>query len=129
MTKKEVLNIVNNFYAYHISKRNDIKKFQVVNNVTLLDNSVRKACGVYFTFKKADYKWKGDYIYVCSLTIKNPYITKDQFFSSWISKEKKTALYENGYDSVVLVRNNEIVEVVCFTNAQIKIEKIITDKK
>ncbi len=90
----------------------------------MIDGSKKVAYGVYFSFDKNSYKHVGKYLYVCALTIKNPYITENQFYSTIITKDKKTELYKNKFDSVVLVRENKIVEIVCFLNSQIKIHEI-----
>lgn len=125
MTKKEVIGIVNKYYAYHTTNNKSISKFKLSNKVKTLAGTYVVAYGVYFNYDKKLYAKKGKYIYVCALNIKNPFITNNQIYSSLITKEEKSKLYSLGYDSVVLVMDKNIVEVVCFTNSQIEIHDII----
>ena len=140
MTKKEVLEHISKYYAYHRTNINTIKLFRVINNVEVTgwDKNwkyvkcknfegqchYKKGYGVYFNFNTNTYLFKGKYVYSCILKIKNPYITTDQIYSALITRDKKRELYKKGFDSVVLVRDNEIAEVVCFTNAQIVISEV-----
>jgi hypothetical protein len=123
MKKKDVLDIVNKYYAYHVSNKR-FRKFSITNKIKTLSTLEITAYGCYLNFDKSLYAYKGRYLYICVLTIKNPYITTDQFYSAIITKEKKKELDAKGYDSVVLVRGNNIVEVVCFKNSQIEIHEI-----
>lgn len=127
MNKKQVLEYINKYFLYHRSNSKNIKNFNLSNEIKLINGKTIKSYGVYFNFDKYLYKNKGEYIYNCIVNIKNPFITNDQFFSAIIDLDKKKDLYKKGYDSVVLVSKNEIREVVCFTNSQIKIESIIKD--
>ena len=124
MNKKEVLQIVNKYYAYHRTNNKSIKSFKLVNDVVVVGGKKVKAYGVYFNFDKDSYNNKGKYVYSCALNIKNPFITSDQIYTALITKEKKQELYKNRFDSVVLIINNKIIEIVCFTNAQIVISDI-----
>lgn len=123
MTKAQVLGVVNKYYAYHRSNDDSITKFKLVNNVETLGGH-NTGYGVYFNFDKKAYEFKGKYLYVCALTIKNPFITESQLYSALITKDRKDDLRSQGYDSVALVRNNTIVEVICFSNSQIEIIEI-----
>ena len=124
MTKKEVLEIIANYYAYHRTNNKSITSFNLINDVEVVGGKKVKGYGVYFNFDKNLYEHKGKYLFSCALTVKNPFITDNQIYTALITKEKKKQLYKKGYDSVVLVRNNKIIEVVCFTNAQIIISEV-----
>lgn len=124
MTKKDVIEYVSKYYAYHRTNNKSITKFKLLNDVEVVGGKKVKGYGVYFNFEKDLYKHKGKYLFSCALSIKNPFITQDQIYSAIITHEKKSDLYKKGFDSVVLVRNEKIVEVVCFKNSQIQIEGI-----
>lgn len=124
MTKKEVLEVIGMYYAYHRTNNKSIKSFKLINDVEVMCGKKVKGYGVYFNFDKNLYQNKGKYIFSCALTAKNPFIMDDQIYTALITKEKKKQLYKKGFDSVVLVRNNKIIEVICFTNAQIVISDV-----
>lgn len=121
MTKKQVLDTVNKYYAYHRSSIRHNGKFKLINKVATLSGHAATAYGAYFNYDKKLYAHRGRYLYTCAITIKNPYITTDQIYSALITRQKKSELYKKGYDSVVLVMFGEIIEVVCFTNKQIEL--------
>lgn len=123
-TKEDILSVVNKYYAYHRSNSDSITTFNTLNDVEVVGNKTVKGYGVYFNFDKHIYDNKGKYLYYCALSIINPYITNDQLYSAIITPEKKAELDKNGFDSVVLVRKDEIVEIVVFDNSKISIEKI-----
>jgi hypothetical protein len=124
MTKKEVLETVGKYYAYHRTNNKSITSFKLINDVEVVGGKKVKGYGVYFNFDKNLYQNKGKYLFSCALTIKNPFITDDQIYTALITKEKKEQLYKKGFDSVVLFRSNKIIEVICFTNAQIVISEV-----
>jgi hypothetical protein len=124
MTKKEVLETVGRYYAYHRTNNKSIISFKLINDVEVVGGKKIIGYGVYFNFDKLLYQHKGKYLLSCALSIKNPFITDDQVYTALITKEKKSQLYKKGFDSVVLVMNNKIIEVICFTNAQIEIVEV-----
>lgn len=123
MTKKQVIDFVNTYYGYHIGKTKVSKKFKLISSIQTPAGWVT-GYGVYFNFDKTTYKHKGGYLHAAALHIKNPFITSDQLYSALISYQAKRDLYKKGYDSVVLVKKDKIVEIVVFTNAQISVEQI-----
>lgn len=123
MTQEEVLVLCNKYYFYHRSNVPYIKKFKVISKVKVVGNKTVTGYGAYFNLNKNTYSHKGEYLYSAALTVNNPYVTFDQVYSAIITKEKKDWLYKNGFDSVALIRNNELVEVVVFKNSQIELEE------
>ena len=124
MTKKEVLQHIDKYYAYHRTNTKSITKFKLLNEVEVVGGKKVIGYGVYFNFEKDLYKHKGKYLFSCALSIKNQFVTQDQIYTAIITHEKITELYQKGFDSVVLVRNEKIAEVVVFKNSQIQIESV-----
>jgi hypothetical protein len=124
MSKKEIIDYVNKYYFYHRSNDKNITKFILINYIETVSGQKIKAFGVYFNLEKDLYKHKGKYLYSAALSIKNPFITTDQIYSAIITEDKKKKLIASKFDSVVLIRNDKIAEIVVFNNSQISIESI-----
>ncbi len=105
--------------VYHSSNEQNIENFKTKGEIETAAGKVENY-GIYFTPNKGEYNHKGSKEYEVKISIKKPYITKDQLFSAVITKEKYDKLISDGYDGVILERNGKPDEYIVFDNSQIK---------